>query len=275
MEALQVVDPNSARPANMARPPCERAAYDGALPRADGQREPKHSEMWRYIAGGLVVIFIITAVGMSFYFDSERSEKEAIVRGFDSQRKKLQNEFESCKANVSETHGEVHRLNLSRVADSMTIDCLENKVKGCETRLSEKSDKYDRLQDEYRKELVEKNQLDQQNQGKTQTIEAQTKEIKGLKAKLSEAENERNRAKDVYGKEKQENEKCKSKLSSESKMVQDQKQTIHDLSVKLQTAEMRFHEQKKEEYGFGGSIAIGVIVVVGIIAFIALYGNSK
>ena len=83
-------------------------------------------------------------------------------------------------------------------------------------------------------------------------------------------QNERDHAKDDYGKEKQENDKCKSKLHSESKVVQDQKQTIHDLSVKLQAAEKRFHDQKKEESGYGGIIAIIIVVI----AFGLIFGRN-
>ena len=161
MEAPRVVDPNSARPANMALDADERAAFDRALRRGDGQhlqREPERSNIWRYIAGGLFVMIIIAGVGAFFYFDGERSAKEEVVRVCDSQQKELQNKVEGCKANLSETHGEVYQLNLVKVAASGTIACLENKVDDCETRLSEKQIEYDRLHDDYTRVWQEKEQ---------------------------------------------------------------------------------------------------------------------
>ena len=99
-EALRIVDPNSARPANMALDADERTAFDcaklaskirsnkirepltdnmalhsqlddlpmqaaPALRRAD-EKEPGRSNIWRYIAGGLFVIIIIAGVGAFF-----------------------------------------------------------------------------------------------------------------------------------------------------------------------------------------------------------------
>ena len=214
-----------------------------------------------------MLIFIITFV-VVFHFDSEISKKVVDVRVCDSQQKDLQNKVEGCMADLSETHGEVYQLNLVKTAASGTIACLENEVEDYKTRLSEKVGKYNHLQDEFRKKWQEKEQLEQENKEKIKAVD-------DLKAKLSEMQNERDCAKADYGKEKQENEKCKLELHSESEIVQAQKKTIHDLSVKLQGAEKRFHDQKKEDSN-EGSIAIGVIVIGGIIACIAFCGpNSK
>ena len=270
MAAPRVVDPNSARPANKAPDTDERTVFDRAVRRADGQhlqREPRSLNIWRYIAGGLLVMFIIAGVGAFFYFDNERSAKEEVVRVCDSQQRELQNKVEGCKANLSETHGVVHELNLVKVAASGTIDCLQNEVEDCETRLSEKQIECDRLRGDYTRTWQEKEQLNQKNEAQTETIEAKTKEIDNLEEKLNKMQNERDHAIDNYGKEKQENEKCNSKLSSESKVVQDQKQTIHDLSFKLQAAEKRY-DQMKEESGYGGIIAI---LIIGVIVFGLIY----
>ena len=279
MAAPHVVDPNSARPANKALDADERAVYDSALPRADGrqhQREPRRFNIWRYIAGGLFVMIIIAGVWAFFYFDSERSAKEEVVRVCDSQQKELQNEVEGCMANLSETHGEVHQLNLVKTAASGTIDCLQNEVEDCKTRLSEKQIECNRLHDDYTRTWQEKEQLNQKNQAQTETIEAKREEVDDLKAKLNDMQNERDHANNNYGKEKQENEKCKSDLHSESKMVQDQKQTIHDLSVKLQAAEKRCRDQMKEGYGYEGIVGIIIIVVIvfGLI-FVCIASTSK
>ena len=194
------------RPPNKAPEPGDRAAVqDGqrkARKRSKRDKTNRRPNFWPYIAGGFSLFIIIGIL----YFKSE------IVKVYDSQQKKLQNQVEGCKANLNETHGEVHELNLANVAASGTIDCLQNKVEVCETRLSEKTGEYDHLQDEFRKE---KEKLEQKNQAQTETIEAKREEVDDMKAKLSDMQNERDRAKDDYGKEKQENEKCKSDLQKE------------------------------------------------------------
>ena len=80
MEAPRVVDPNSARPANMAPDADGRPAFDCAPIRRDNgqqlEREPRRLNIWLYITVVLFVMLIIAGVGAFFYFDIERSAKE-------------------------------------------------------------------------------------------------------------------------------------------------------------------------------------------------------
>ena len=235
----------------------EDRAGDGGPHDQDVQREPRHSNLWN-IACAVLVIVLAFLLATAFSFDSERSEKEAVERGCNSQKKKLQNELEDYMATLSEMNGEVNQLNLEKSEKSWTIASLQNEVNDYKTRLSENEGEYNHLQDEYRKVWQEKVQLEQKNKAQTETIEAKTKEVDDLKAQLSEMRNERDHAKDDYGKEKQEAEKCKSKLSSETKMVQ-------ELNMKLKAAEKRCNDQQKSGSGHEGISRSGYEGIIGFV----------
>ena len=235
----------------------EDRAGDGGPHDQDVQGEPRHSNLWN-IACAVLVVVIAFLLAMAFSLDSERSEKEAVGRVCDSQKKELQNELEDYMATLSEKHDEVNQLNLEKSEKSWTIASLQNEVNDYKTRLSKKEGEYNHLQDEFQKMWQEKVQLEQKNKAKTETIEAKTKEVDDLKAKLSKMRNERDRAKGDYAKEKQEAEKCKSKLSSETKMVQ-------ELNIKLKAAEKRCYDQQESGSGHEGISRSGYEEIIGFV----------